>query len=194
MSANWSRSLKLRKLFFIGLLALIGVIVANWLAQESRPWVVPEEYKNLKNPLPASRSNLNAARDIYFDECVQCHGERGQGDGPQARSNYPLPADLTDPKLLRNVTDGEIFYQISQGRRPMPSFKNRLTKEQRWQLVLLVRSFSQPASSGSTPTARLPAERSQQPRELRILVHPFLIPSSSSLLRPQPPECPRRQQ
>ena len=159
MSANRSRSLKLRKLFFIGLLALIGVIVANWLAQESRPWVVPEEYKNLKNPLPASRSNLNAARDIYFDECVQCHGERGQGDGPQARSNYPLPADLTDPKLLRNVTDGEIFYQISQGRRPMPSFKNRLTKEQRWQLVLLVRSFSQPASSGGTPTARLPAEK-----------------------------------
>src|SRR5256884_8150189 len=100
-----------------------------------------------KNPLPASPSNLNAAREIYFDECVQCHGERGQGDGPQAKSHYPLPADLTDPKLLRNVTDGEIFYQISQGRRPMPSFKNRLTQDQRWQLVLLVRSFSQPASS-----------------------------------------------
>src|SRR5256884_716830 len=89
-----------------------------------------------KNPLPASPSTLNAAREIYFDECVQCHGERGQGDGPQAKSHYPLPADLTDPKLLRNVTDGEIFYQISQGRRPMPSFKNRLTQDQRWQLVL----------------------------------------------------------
>jgi len=94
---------------------------------------------------------------------VQCHGERGRGDGPQAKSNYPLPADLTDPKLLRNVTDGEIFYQISQGRRPMPSFKNRLTQDQRWQLVLLVRSFSQPASPGSTPAvptpSRLPGEK-----------------------------------
>jgi hypothetical protein len=26
----------------------------------------------------------------------------------------------------------------------MPSFKNRMTQDQRWQLVLLVRSFAQP--------------------------------------------------
>lgn len=162
MSANPSLALRLRKLLFITLLVLICALVAYWLTQENKPWIVPEEYKSLKNPLPASPANLNAARDIYFDECVQCHGERGQGDGPQARSNYPLPADLTDPKLLRNVTDGEIFYQISQGRRPMPSFKNRLTPDQRWQLVLLVRSFSRPATSGASdaPTpSRLPAKR-----------------------------------
>lgn len=154
MSANPSRSLQLRKLLFVALLVLICAIVGYWLIQENQPWVVPEEYKSLKNPLPASASNLNAARDIYVDECAQCHGERGQGDGPQARSHYPLPADLTDPKLRRSVTDGEIFYQISQGRRPMPSFKNRLTQNQRWQLVLLVRSFSQPASPRSAPAAQ----------------------------------------
>lgn len=157
MSATPSRSLQLRKLLFAALLVLICVIVAYWLTQENRPWVVPQEYKSLKNPLPASPSSLNSARNIYFEECVQCHGQRGQGDGPQARSHYPLPADLTDPKLLRNVTDGEIFYEISQGRRPMPSFKNRLTQDQRWQLVLLVRSFSQPASPGSTPAAPTPS-------------------------------------
>ena len=157
MSANQSLSLKLRKLLFIALLALICASVAYWLAQENKLWVVPEEYKNLKNPLPPSQANLHAARDIYFDECVQCHGEHGQGDGAQARSHYPLPADLTDPQLLGNVTDGEIFYQISQGRRPMPSFKNRLTQNQRWQLVLLVRSFSQPPSFGSTPAAPKPS-------------------------------------
>jgi len=162
MSATSSRALQLRKLLFAALLVLICVIVAYWLTQENKPWVIPQEYKSLKNPLPASPSNLNSARDIYSGECVQCHGERGQGDGPQARSHYPLPADLTDPKLLRNVTDGEIFYQISQGRRPMPSFKNRLTQDQRWQLVLLVRSFSQPASSGSAPAAPKP---SNQPPE-----------------------------
>ena len=146
MSANPSRTLQLRKLLFAALLVFICVIVAYWLTQENQPWVVPQEYKRLKNPLPATQSNLHSARDIYSEECAQCHGEHGQGDGPQARSHYPLPADLTDPKLLRNVTDGEIFYQISQGRRPMPSFKNRLTQNQRWQLVLLVRSFSQPAA------------------------------------------------
>src|SRR5205807_9555811 len=123
---------------------VISAIHVYLLAQGNKLLIFPEKYKSPKNPLPASPSYLNAAREIYFDECVQCHGERGQGDGPQAKSHYPLPADLTDPKLLRNVTDGEIFYQISQGRMPMPTFKNRLTQDQRWQLVLLERSFSQP--------------------------------------------------
>ena len=151
MSANSLRSLRLRKFLFAAILIFTFAIVAYWIVQENRPWIVPREYRSLKNPLTPSETNLNAARQIYADECAQCHGDRGKGDGPEARSHYPLPADLTDPKLLANVTDGEIFYQISEGRRPMPSFKRRLTKDQRWRLVLLVRSFSQPAASVNTP-------------------------------------------
>ncbi len=136
---------------------VLSFSVVYWLIEQNKPWIVPAEYKNLKNPLAPSQSNLNAAKQIYADECAQCHGERGQGDGPEARTHYPLPADLTDPKLLVNVTDGEILYQISEGRRPMPSFKHRLTQDQRWQLVLLVRSFSQPPASVNTPAS--PAKR-----------------------------------
>ena len=157
MSAHPPRSLWLRKVLFAALLLLICILVIHWVTEENKPWIVPPEYKSLKNPLMPSESNLNAARQIYVDECAQCHGDRGKGDGPEARSHYPLPADLTDPKLLTNVTDGEIFYQISEGRRPMPSFKNRLTQDQRWQLVLLVRSFSQPTPSGNTPAASSPS-------------------------------------
>ena len=153
MPAKSSLSLQLRKLLFASVLLLICVLLAYWIRQENKPWVVPAEYKSLKSPLSPSESNLNSARQIYFDECAQCHGDRGRGDGPEARSHYPLPADLTDPKLLANVADGEIFYQITEGRRPMPSFKNRLTADQRWQLVLLVRSFSQPAQQ-TAPSAK----------------------------------------
>jgi mono/diheme cytochrome c family protein len=151
MSANARRSLQLRKFLFAAILILTFVVVAYWITEENKPWIVPPEYKSLKNPLTPSESNLRAARQIYVDECLQCHGERGQGDGPEARSHFPLPADLTDAKRMASVADGEIFYQISEGRRPMPSFKNRLTQDQRWQLVLLVRSFSHPAAQ-TTPT------------------------------------------
>ena len=48
---------------------------------------------------------------------------------------------------MNTVTDGALFYQISQGRKPMPAFKRRMTEDQRWQLVLLVRSFAQPLVS-----------------------------------------------
>jgi mono/diheme cytochrome c family protein len=61
--------------------------------------------------------------------------------------NRPAPADLTDSARMAAITDGEIFYQITEGRRPMPSFKNRLTEDQRWQLVLFLRTLSQPAAA-----------------------------------------------
>ena len=157
MSAHPPRALWLRKLLFAALLLFISVLVIHWITQENKPWIVPPEYKSLKNPLTHSEPNLNAARQIYVDECAQCHGDRGKGDGPEARSHHPLPADLTDAKLLANVADGEIFFQITEGRRPMPSFKHRLTEDQRWQLVLLVRSYSQRAApnnnSASSPDA-----------------------------------------
>lgn len=156
MPADSAFSLQLRKAIFAALLLLIGILVIHWVTEENKPWIVPPEYKSLKNPLTPSESNLNAARQIYVDDCAQCHGDGGKGDGPQARSHYPLPADLTDPKLLANAPDGEIFYQITVGRRPMPSFKNRLTPDERWQLVLLVRSFSQPTVPANNSHSSLP--------------------------------------
>lgn len=159
MSPHPPRSLWLRKILFAALLILICVLVIHWITQENKPWVVPPEYKSLKNPLTLSESNLNAARRIYVDECAQCHGDRGKGDGPEARSHYPLPADLTDAKTMANVADGEIFYQITEGRRPMPSFKQRLTEDQRWQLVLLVRSFSQHAAPVNAVAPPKPTEK-----------------------------------
>lgn len=163
MSAHPLRSLWLRKLLFAALLLLICILLIHWITQENKPWIVPPEYKSLKNPLTPSESTLNAAREIYADECAQCHGDRGKGDGPEARSHYPLPADLTDPKLLASTNDGEIFYQISEGRRPMPSFKRRLTEDQRWRLVLLVRSFSQPAApaNAAIPAPSIPANKKE---------------------------------
>lgn len=156
MSTNRPLTLKLRKFLFAALLILICVLIVHWLNEQNKPWIVPQEFKSLKNPLLPSESILSSARQIYADECAQCHGERGKGDGPEARTHTPLPADLTDAKRMVTVTDGEIFYQITQGRRPMPSFKRRLTQDQRWQLVLLVRSFSQPAGHSNPADNKQP--------------------------------------
>jgi mono/diheme cytochrome c family protein len=139
-------SLKTRKILFASLLALICIVLVYAAFQRDRPWVVPEEVKKLKNPIAPTEPTLRAAREIYTEECAQCHGEHGKGDGPKARLHFPVPADLTDALRMNLLTDGEIFYQISEGRRPMPSFKTRLTEDQRWGLVLLVRSFSAPSA------------------------------------------------
>ena len=143
MSTNphTERTRRLRKTIFAALLAVICISIAVAIYQ-NREWKIPEEAKARKNPLPASPTAISAARTIYLDKCVQCHGESGKGDGPDAAMYYPAPASLTDAKRMDAVSDGELFYQISEGRKPMPAFKKRLTEEQRWQLVLLVRSFA----------------------------------------------------
>jgi mono/diheme cytochrome c family protein len=143
MTAHARSTLRLRKLLFVLLLAAISISVVFAIYQ-NRQWKIPEEAKLRRNPLESTPQALAAARVIYLDKCVQCHGETGKGDGPDAAMYYPSPASLIDSKRMSGVTDGELFYEISVGRKPMPAFKKRLTEEQRWQLVLFVRSLSAP--------------------------------------------------
>jgi mono/diheme cytochrome c family protein len=145
VTAKPQSNLRLRKLLFAALLAIIcvSIVVAVY---ENREWKVPEEAKLRKNPIPPSPAALAGARPIYQEKCAQCHGDTGKGDGPEAAMYYPSPKSLVDASHMNTVTDGEIFYQISEGRKPMPSFKKRLTEEQRWQLVLFVRALAAPSS------------------------------------------------
>jgi mono/diheme cytochrome c family protein len=129
------------KILFALLLAAIGY-GAFHVATERRDWAISPEAKAMKNPLTSSEAALQSARAIYNERCAQCHGYKGQGDGWEAKSHGTLPADLSDPTRMAAQSDGEVFYKISAGKRPMPAFQNRLTEEQRWQLVLLVRSFA----------------------------------------------------
>jgi len=133
----------LRKLLLAAVLVTL-CIVAVFAYVQNRPWKVPEEAKHLKNPLQPSPAALAVARPIYQDKCANCHGDTGKGNGSDAALYYPSPTNLTDARHFNTVTDGELFYQISQGRKPMPSFKKRLAEEQRWQLVLYVRSLAIP--------------------------------------------------
>jgi mono/diheme cytochrome c family protein len=148
MTTSPQRNLALRKMLFAFVLALIALslVLAAW---QSREWVIPEEVKRLQNPVAPSAAALASARLIYLDKCAQCHGDSGKGDGPEGKMYDPAPGNLTDAKHMSTRTDGELFYQISQGRKPMPGFKKRLTEEQRWQLVLLVRSLAE-ASPATT--------------------------------------------
>jgi mono/diheme cytochrome c family protein len=102
----------------------------------------PDEEKQRKNPIVPSEAALKAAKHVYAEQCANCHGDTGKGDGSDAMMYDPAPANLCDAAHMNKMTDGEIYYLISEGRKPMPSFKKRLTEEQRWQLVLLVRSFA----------------------------------------------------
>jgi mono/diheme cytochrome c family protein len=144
----------LLKLLLALVIALIFLSI-GLAALHKTPWRVPLEDKLRKNPLDASAANLNAAKPVYNEYCANCHGDFGKGDGSDAMMYDPSPADLTDAKHMNSLTDGEIFYQITQGRKPMPSFRKKLSEDKRWQLVILVRSLASPAAPPPAPTKAL---------------------------------------
>lgn len=139
---------KLRRTVFIALLGMIVIAIVLAVMRRGE-WIIPEEAKQRQNPLQSSPQVIEAARPLYTENCERCHGVTGKGNGPESARQYPAPSDLTDAKRMNALTDGAIFYQISEGRRPMPSFKKRMTEDQRWQLVLFIRSFSSSSASRS---------------------------------------------
>lgn len=129
-------------IFFLIVIAVAAGLVS--IALQKRAWVIPEAAKQAGNPLARTDQALNEAKKTYGDYCARCHGESGKGDGADAHKFKPSPGDLTDANQLSKRTDGELYYVITAGKRPMPSFYGRLSDEQRWQLVLLIREMSKP--------------------------------------------------
>jgi mono/diheme cytochrome c family protein len=117
------------------------LLFAGLTVARDKDWPVPPEAAKMKNPVAPNADNLAAAKAIWMDKCANCHGEKGAGDGPEAEMYTPAPAALNDAHMMSGMTDGEIFYKITEGRKPMPSFKKQLTDEERWELVNFVRTL-----------------------------------------------------
>ncbi|MGH9792560.1 MAG: c-type cytochrome [Candidatus Acidiferrales bacterium] len=99
------------------------------------------EARARSNPAPNSPETLAEAKALYVEHCANCHGDGGAGDGGEAMMYDPPPADFTDARM-KNIRDGELFYKITKGDKPMPSFERDLTDDQRWKLVHYVRTFA----------------------------------------------------
>src|SRR5258708_3376040 len=160
MSTPPKKQKTLLKLLFALVIALIFLSIGLAVLHKT-PWKVPLEDKLRKNPLAASAANRNAAKPVYNDSCPNCHAYPAKGHGSDAMMYDPSPSVLTDVKHMNSLPDGEIFYQITQGRKPMPSFRKKLTEDQRWQLVILVRSFASPTTPPAAPpkTPEPPAKK-----------------------------------
>jgi mono/diheme cytochrome c family protein len=147
-----------------GMLALFGTVVAGCATRQppARPpaetappktsgsapvdWPVPPEEAAKPNPLTANAENLEKGQELFRRHCTACHGSSGRGDGPIALQWARLPRDLTHPDRQARLSDGEMFYKISNGHRQgadviMPGLSGRLSADDRWRIVLYVRTL-----------------------------------------------------
>jgi mono/diheme cytochrome c family protein len=126
------------------LMALLGsalITVSGEQPGSTEKWTAPAAEARKKSPVAASESSLAAGQKIYLKRCVACHGKTGNGDGPDAADLGIHPAKLSDP-VIRQETDGELFWKITVGKKPMPNYGTRLSPTDRWNVINYLRSLA----------------------------------------------------
>ena len=123
---------------------LFAALLAFAFATGQEAWEVPAEARELPNPVPRTEAALAAGEAIYGARCASCHGDTGRGDGKATRFIKPAPADISTAEARDRMTDGEIFYKITEGRKPMPGMARTLDDEERWQVVHYLRTLQPP--------------------------------------------------
>jgi mono/diheme cytochrome c family protein len=119
--------------------ALIAVSVEEPESKEK--WVAPAAEARMKNPVAANESSLAVGQKIYLQRCVGCHGKTGNGDGPDAADLGIHPAKLSDAAVQKQ-TDGELFWKVTVGKKPMPNYRSRLSPTDRWSVINYLRTLA----------------------------------------------------
>jgi len=120
--------------------AVAAAVVAMAFAMQN--WTALARARKLKNPFPPSSEALAAGSEVYTKHCRSCHGPSGDGKGEKASELSVAPGDFTDASKMDRLTDGELYWQTTKGRRPMPEFADKLNEQQRWDVVDYIRTFA----------------------------------------------------
>lgn len=89
--------------------------------------------RTLQNPVPLNENTLKEGELLYGRYCIQCHGEKGKGDGTVAKLYKGVPVYSSD--ALKNLNDGHIFHTITYGKGRMWPHGSQITPEERWKIV-----------------------------------------------------------
>lgn len=93
---------------------------------------------------PGAMPDAVAGSALYAQNCAACHGLTGRGDGEQAAALPVPPAPIGTVELADAASPAEWFRIITQGNLNnfMPPFAERLSVQQRWDVLAYVFSLS----------------------------------------------------
>lgn len=110
--------------------------------------------EELVNPFStADRAALERGAVVYDRFCRICHGADGQGNGPVVSRGFPNPPTLLRPSTQK-MKDGQLFHILTYGQNYMASYAPVLSREDRWKVILHLRSLQQRGPPASTSDAR----------------------------------------
>jgi hypothetical protein len=104
------------------------------------------------------RKHVENGRQVYYRNCVFCHGDNLAGTGMFVHALDPIPTNL--PETIPLLRDTFLFWRISKGGpglpeeagpwdTAMPAWENFLTEDEIWEAILFLYDFS-----GQRPRAK----------------------------------------
>lgn len=94
---------------------------------------------------------IERGKTVYAQNCLACHGAKGDGKGDAAAFLLPRPRNFVQANFrLRSTppshlpTDADLFRSVSLGLpgTPMPPWRVNLSEDDRWAVVEYIKAFS----------------------------------------------------
>lgn len=96
------------------------------------------------NPFPVTEKGLVKGKELYDVFCAICHGEKADGAGYLVRDDggvYPAqPANLVSDEFIAS-SEGRFYHGIMYGKNVMGGYADKLSYEERWQVIHYIRSL-----------------------------------------------------
>ena len=92
------RILKPLSLFLSG--SFFVAILSGFSLFQKKPWPVPDNYKNMKNPVASNATSIAEGKALYATHCKSCHGAKGLGDGNKAAQLKTEPGIFQKPIFM----------------------------------------------------------------------------------------------
>jgi mono/diheme cytochrome c family protein len=109
-------------------------------------------------------ANMNRGRERYTISCEVCHGGTGSGNGITSKYGLNGAANYNTDRL-RQMTDGEIFNTISNGKGQMLGYAYNIAVDDRWRIIMYIRALQRSqnaAFADASPTAQAQLQAKMQ--------------------------------
>jgi len=112
-----------------------------------------ERYRVDVDQVPATAPSLARGAQVYQQNCADCHGAAGRGDGPAGLGLTPPPSALNDGVRLVDVSPLDFYRRTTIGvaGTAMPAFETRLNAADRWAAAVYATLLRYPAPAGDVP-------------------------------------------
>jgi len=95
---------------------------------------------------------VEAGREVYYQNCFYCHGDRLDGEGHYAQGFNPLPANFQDVGTIAQLQEAFLFWRVTTGgpglpkegtpwNSAMPVWHEMLDEEQVWQVITFLYDY-----------------------------------------------------